>query len=163
MNTSNVFQLADSLSQYDVRHLGKRSAAGIYGLVDVERPDVVRYVGSSGNIAHRLYSHWHSPTSKRTPVGLWLRAMRVAGCEIAALMLEACDPGPKQSHVRMAKEGAHIARLHPLGQADLNVSLVPMGHPNSEDSYAKGMRAELLALRAENEELRRRLAAAEMA
>lgn len=162
---SNVFHLSDSLSGKDVRD-GKISLAGIYGLVDTRHPDTVRYVGSSENIAARLYSHWHSRSARsvgQTPKSRWLDSLLADGAQIAAVVLETCDPGPRQSKVRMAREGHHIAALHQIGQADLNVQLVPMGHANSADSHGKAMRAELIRLRAENADLRQRLIAAEMA
>jgi hypothetical protein len=162
---SNVLHLSDSLSGKDVRD-GKTSLAGIYGLVDTRHPDTIRYVGSSENIAARLYSHWHSRpagSAGRTPKSQWLDSLHADGAQIAAVVLEACDPGPRQSKVRMAREGHHIQRLHEVGQADLNVQLVPVGHANSIDSYGKVLRAELIRLRAENADLRQRLAAAEMA
>lgn len=135
---------------------------GIYGLVSVAEPDRVRYVGSTTVFAYRLYQHWHSsgPVNRRaTPKGLWVAALKASGDELALVVLERCEVGPRQSAVRHEKEQAHIARLAARGMCDLNVMLTPLGHANSLDSRGKELLAEVARLRKENAELRALLTA----
>lgn len=140
----------------DRRRKGERSFPGVYGLVDIREPDRIRYVGSSECVAHRLYSHWHSsnPRNKPTPRGDWLRAVRADGSQIAVVVLERGDFGKRQSAERHEAESRHISALAERGQADLNVTLTPVGHANSNDSRGKLMFAENKRLKKELDELR---------
>ena len=153
LNMKDFYTLDDAVGAYATRTAAP--VAGIYGLVDEAEPGRVRYVGSTGDFAHRLYAHWHSSSArKRTPKHEWLRSLREGRGRLALRVLEFCDVGPRQSRVRMEKENAHIARLSPDGMCDLNVALTPVGHQNSLDSRGKLIWQELRELRAENQRLR---------
>ena len=150
--------LEQSISWAD-RSKGARSVSGVYGLVDVGEPDKVRYVGSSVCIAHRLYAHWRTSPSTRTPKGFWAAAVRAAGSGIAAVVLEEAEFVSKQDEARLALEQRHIQEQALRGGADLNVSMTPLGHVNSSDSRGKKRSAEFAALRVENIKLKAELAA----
>jgi hypothetical protein len=141
------------------RRRGGRGTSGVYGLVE-SHTGRIRYVGSSVCIEHRLYSHWHSTKARAvTPKEGWLAAMRLSALEIHAVVLEEMEVGDPQGAVRHEAESRWIAHLVQSGQADLNVTLAPLGSPHTSDSYMKKLRAENKELKAEVAILRAELAA----
>lgn len=148
-----VYTLDDAISG-EQRRAGRVSQSGIYGLVDEADMDNVRYVGSTVCFAHRLYAHWASLAIRDNPKKRWINSIKVSGGRIAMVVLEIADVGLRQSPKRLSLESEHIRRLSQMGQADLNVTLTPVGHDNSKDSRGKQKRSEFIALQKENEELR---------
>ena len=135
------------------RRKGLKGTAGIYGLAD-PRNGVIRYVGSSGCIEHRLYSHVHSTgRNKETPKHEWVNSMRRDGVVPVAFLLQLGDFGPPQSEGRNQAESEWVAILQLTGGADLNVNLTPVGHPQSKDSPHKRVVAENRALKETNKKL----------
>lgn len=135
------------------RRKGLKDTAGIYGLAD-PRNGVIRYVGSSDCIEHRLYSHVHSSGGNReTPKHEWIKSMRRDGVVPVAFLLQLGDFGPPQSEGRHQAESEWVAILQLTGGADLNVNLTPVGHPQSKDTYGKRMLAENRALKETNKKL----------
>ena len=135
------------------RQKALNGTAGIYGLAD-PRDLIIRYVGSSECIEHRLYSHTHSTRTKaRTPNANWIAGLKREGIFPVALLLQEGDFGPPQSEERHEAESEWVSILQLTGGADLNVRLTPVGHPQSKDSYGKHKFAEIHALKATNKKL----------
>lgn len=144
-----TIQMADA--QRWQRGEQRNAISGVYGLVD-PRDGRVRYVGSSQDIAHRLYSHRHSSRSnRRRPCEVWLVELKNAGVQPFAIVLEECEVGAVGDPARNLKISVWVDAYDLLGEADLNVRLTPIGHVNSLDSSGKLLNAEVRALRKADE------------
>ena len=121
--------------------------SGVYGLVDPLFGDI-RYVGSSIKIERRVYAHHHNKSvSKRLLCQRWIDQMQLAGLVVRAQLLELV-PEEQLSDRRFRNdiERKWVEHFHTIGQADLNVQLTPVGHPNGSDGPLARMRKHIYYL-----------------
>ena len=134
--------------EYDKLHCLVRPSfaytSGVYGLMDPLSGEV-RYVGSSVHIEKRLYTHHHTVAPKNArPCQVWMAQMVLAGWSIQACLLEEVPSAILGDQKRRnAHERVWIEHFNTLGQADLNVQMAPIGHPNATAHPEKLMRAHI--------------------
>ena len=118
--------------------------SGVYGLLDPLSGEI-RYVGSSVRIEKRLYTHHHNIAPKNArPCQVWMAQMVLAGWDIKACLLEEVASAILLDQKRRnAHERDWIEHFNNLGQADLNVQMAPVGHPNGTSHPYKVMRAHI--------------------
>jgi hypothetical protein len=98
--------------------------AGVYGLLDPEQPEVVRYVGTSNHLAKRLSDHAYCIGGKHSPHRKdWIKEMRDQGRKPVMVVLQELD-SPKASFEMHSAERDWIERFRVFGQADLNRTLL---------------------------------------
>lgn len=121
---------------------------GVYGLFDPREPNRVRYVGSSHDCAHRLYSHCGAQGRKAGgALGPWLSGLWKDGVEPGMRLLEmvSLEPGIGWLH-KDPKRDLLEEKWVKAVQADLNYRLGLVGARSVSPGKHKG--DELRALRA---------------
>ena len=133
------------------QHSFSGGVCGVYSLQDPLAPEKARYVGSSKDIGYRLYSHWHSKNTMKspTPLSAWIAELRAAGRKPFAKVLKEMPKGTQRVDLELYERF-----FVDLLECDLNVRLTTVGHLNSKDSSGKKLHAELAALRQEVAALR---------
>lgn len=97
----------------------------VYVLFDPREPEVVRYVGISMSPPERFHLHTAAP-NVRTKVGEWILGLKWRERRFPEMRVVA--EYPTRDEAKQA-ERALIAELTAIGQADLNVLLVPRSNP----------------------------------
>jgi len=102
----------------------RQRLAGVYGLVDPNEPERVRYVGSSQHLVKRLYDHasGYVPRALDGPKRAWLAELKRAGRRPEMVVLQRLASG-KATPETHAAEREWIRKLNAIGQADLNAVL----------------------------------------